>query len=325
MIISKFNAKFLGSVSIVILLLSIVSMAQDKPNSRVIFNKQNKPMNVAERNNVYCAGYIQTSPINTNFKVVGADDEADQFIYAQGDYLYVNQGAANGAKVGDVFSVVRPRGQVKSKLSKKGKLGFYVQEVGAVEIVRVREKVSLAKVKTSCDNFLLGDLLQPMETRVAPMYSDRPALDMFAEANGKTVGKIVMARDSRESLSREQIVYIDLGAEDSVRVGDYLTVFRPLGKKISGAPQDETMKTKDYEYGSEAFQGGPFSNSAPRKEGGTAEGNTVTTSKAKASRPAGLRKVVGEMVILSVKERTATAMITRNKQEIHTGDWVEVQ
>jgi hypothetical protein len=31
------------------------------------------------------------------------------------------------------------------------------------------------------------------------------------------------------------------------------------------------------------------------------------------------------MVILNVKERTATALITRNAQEIHTGDWVEVQ
>ena len=51
----------------------------------------------------------------------------------------------------------------------------------------------------------------------------------------------------------------------------------------------------------------------------------VTTEKAKEDRPANLRKVVGEMVILNVKEKTATAVITRTAQEIHTGDWVEVQ
>ena len=34
---------------------------------------------------------------------------------------------------------------------------------------------------------------------------------------------------------------------------------------------------------------------------------------------------VGEIVILNVKEKTATAVITRTAQEIHTGDWVEVQ
>ena len=38
-----------------------------------------------------------------------------------------------------------------------------------------------------------------------------------------------------------------------------------------------------------------------------------------------IRKVVGELMIINVKERTATAVITRTAQEIHTGDWVEVQ
>jgi len=35
--------------------------------------------------------------------------------------------------------------------------------------------------------------------------------------------------------------------------------------------------------------------------------------------------VVGELVILNVKERTATAVVVRTGQEIHTGDWVQVQ
>jgi hypothetical protein len=51
----------------------------------------------------------------------------------------------------------------------------------------------------------------------------------------------------------------------------------------------------------------------------------VTIDRAKEGRPDNLRKVVGEMVILNVKERTATAVITRNAQEILPGDWVEVQ
>ena len=45
---------------------------------------------------------------------------------------------------------------------------------------------------------------------------------------------------------------------------------------------------------------------------------------AKAGRP-DLRKVVGEAVVLSVKEKTATIVITRTGQEIHPGDWVEIQ
>jgi hypothetical protein len=37
------------------------------------------------------------------------------------------------------------------------------------------------------------------------------------------------------------------------------------------------------------------------------------------------RKVVGEMVVIDVQARTATAIITRVALEAHTGDWVEIQ
>ena len=37
------------------------------------------------------------------------------------------------------------------------------------------------------------------------------------------------------------------------------------------------------------------------------------------------RKIVGEMVVIDVQARTATAIITRVVAEAHTGDWVEIQ
>jgi hypothetical protein len=37
------------------------------------------------------------------------------------------------------------------------------------------------------------------------------------------------------------------------------------------------------------------------------------------------RKIVGEMVVIDVQRRTATAIITRVVSEVHTGDWVEIQ
>lgn len=283
-----------------------------------------RPMAVAERNNVYCAGYVQSSPISTENRVVGANDEADQFLYGEWDYIYINAGANKGVQVGDVMSVVRPRGQVKTKWTRKGRLGFYVQEVGTIEIVRVKNQVSVGKVKMSCDNFLLGDLVQPFQQRTAPMFTQRPALDLFADPSGKATGRIFMARDMHEMLGREQIVYIDLGAEDNVRAGDYLTVYRPLGKGNLLLGPNESVSARDYDYQSNVYRGGKFSNQSARKSGNEARGRVVTTRRAKDGRP-DLRKVVGELVILNVKERTATAMVVRTAQEIHTGDWVEVQ
>lgn len=283
-------------------------------------------MRVAERNNLYCAGYVQHSPIDTTRKIVGAVEEQEQFLYAQNNFVYINAGANKGVNVGDVLQVVRPRGQVNTRWTRKGDLGFYVQEVGTLEVIRVKGEVSVARVKTSCDNLLLGDLVRPFEVRVAPVYSQRPAMDLFSDPSGKAVGRLFMARDMTEVITRDFIVYIDLGAEDNVKVGDYLTIFRPLGE---GNPYfgdwGESASARDSGFQSFEYRGGKFSNQAARKKGDNARGRVVTTENAKEDRPSGLRKVVGEMVILNVKERTATAVITRTAQEIHTGDWVELQ
>lgn len=319
------------SLSIAFCGLAAISFASASFAQRVqptpvkVITGADKPMTVAGRNNLYCAGYVQSSPINTENRIVGGSEEQERFNYAQNDVVYVNMGSNRGVNVGDVLSVVRPRGKVETRWTNKEDLGFLVQEVGALEIIRVKGDVSVAKIRTSCDSFLLGDLVQPMPQRTSPMFENRGPLDLYAGPSGKATGRLFLARDGQETLTRDQVVYIDLGAEDNVQVGDRLTVFRPLGKGgVSDRDLDESASARDEGFQSRAFRGGKFSNQTARKSGDRARGRVVTTGKAKDDRPA-IRKIVGEMVILNVKEKTATAVITRTAQEIHTGDWVELQ
>jgi len=323
----KFQQFFKKSVGILLLaLLAFTAFAAAQNAKMMTEKKSQKNTPVAGMNNLYCAGYVQSAKVDTSRKIVGAENEQEQNIYAQGDNVYINVGANSGVQVGDTFAVIRPRGQVKTRWTNKTGLGFYVQEVGALEVVKVKSQVAVARVKNSCDNLLLGDLLQPIPSRTSPLYMPRPTLDVFADPSGKAKGRIFMGRDMQELLGREQIVYIDLGAEDGVQVGDYLTVYRPLGKgNLFINDEDESTEARISDYGSSEYRGGKFSNQAPRKKKGDATGTIETTESAKEDRPKDLRKVVGELIILNVKEKTATAMIVRNVQEIHTGDWVELQ
>lgn len=281
---------------------------------------------VARGNNLYCAGFIQTAKFDTSLEIVGGDEESETRLYEQGDYVYISGGSGKGVEVGDEFSIFRPRGKMHSPFSRKGNLGVYATEIGLVEIIDVRSDVSVAKITMACDNVLLGDLLQVREDHVVPNQRPYEPIDRFAEPNGKSVGRIVMARDGQEAVSKDQIVYIDLGAEDNVKTGDYFTIYRPLGKKeIFPFTNNETANSKDLGYESFHYRGGKFSNETPRKGGSSGTGDVVTNDKAKEGRPKNLRKVVGEVVILSVKERTATAVVTRVIQEIHPGDFVELQ
>jgi hypothetical protein len=318
-------------------LLVVVAVAAQAQNTLLVVKDQGpRKFDIAVGNNLYCAGYVTNAPLNTApreetpraNKIVGAYNEQDGWLYAQNQYLFINGGANKGVQVGDMFSVIRPRGQVETRWTHKdhGRLGVYVQELGAVEVVRVKAEVSVVRVKTSCDNILLGDLIVPFQPRMSAPYVSRPQLDRFADPTGKATGRIFMARDGAEAPTRDQIIYVDLGADDSVVQGDYLTIFRPLGKgNLFINDEDESVSARDEGFQSDKFRGGKFSNQAARKYGSRANRAVVTTEMAKEYRPKGLRKVVGEGVVLNVREKTATVVITRTAQEIHTGDWVEVQ
>lgn len=323
----RFYKTSLGAAFSALTILSATAMAQNpRPSSQMIIPRDERQMPVAGSNNLYCAGYVETADVNTANEIVGAVEEQEQSIYSQGDYVYISMGANRNVKEGDRFSVIRPRGRVETRWTKKNNLGFYVQEVGAVEVVKVNSESSVAKVFSSCDTLQLGDLLQPTPVRSSPLIEKRPMLDIFADSTGKTSGRIFMARDGRELLGREQIVYVDLGSEDNVKIGDYMTIYRTLGRgNLFENDEDDTAPAREESFQSNEYRGGKFSNQAARKSGSRATGRVVTSEKAKEGRQKNLRKIVGELVILNVKEKTATAIITRTAQEIHTGDRVELK
>lgn len=281
-----------------------------------------------------CAGYIEYAPAPNRRQIIGGEQEQEQRVYSLGDVVFINVGSQNGIiSVGTEYSVVRPRGQFRSPFTRKrGFLGVFTQELGRLRVTQVRDEISVAVVTAACDTLLLGDLLRADPQRVAPTRRDEEGnLDRFAAPSGEQNGRIVLAQDGREAVSRDQIVYIDLGREDNVNPGDYLTIFRPVGTgnivRARGSDREVVLPASSG-FESEVRRGGRFSNQAPRvrrpNETGV-YGPTVTTPDIRRNRPALPRKIVGEMIILSVQQRTAAAIITRVAEEVHTGDYVEVQ
>jgi hypothetical protein len=296
--------------------------------STVIFPEARQPAPAARPSESACGGFIEQSQQQSAGQIVGAEQEAERRAFGEGDLVFVDMGTQGGASVGQEFSVVRPRGRFRSEFSRKsGPLGVYTQEVGRLRVVRVRDRVSVALVTVACGDMLLGDLLRPALSREVPRSRSDVSLDRFAEPSGRQTGRIVLARDGREMVSRDDVVFIDLGSEDGVKAGDYLTVFRPEKHGRLVEYNEEIAANARRGFESEEFRGGGHSNQAQRvKEvDGSMYGPTVKTPEIKRWRPAVPRKVVGEIVVLRVEGRTATAVVTRVAQEIHTGDAVEVQ
>jgi hypothetical protein len=181
---------------------------------------------------------------------------------------------------------------------------------------------------------VLGDLLAPLPDRESPLQRAEGDLDRFAEPSGKQTGRLRMARENREMPTQNDIVFIDLGSEDQIKAGDYLTIYRPLGTgNITRVDNEELARNRATGFQSDRFRGGGFSNQASRAKDSTAFVNAegryrhrpITSKEVKKDRPPMPRKIVGEMVVINVQTRTATAIITRVITEVHTGDRVEVQ
>lgn len=301
------------------------------PAPQVIVPTTHHEQRVADRTKLYCAGYIRYQTLPKMPEIVGALEEHEQRRYSDGEVVYINAGSAQGIQEGQTFQIIRPRGDVKGvHREKHGFLGTYIQEIGQLRVFKVRENTSAAQINFTCDEALLGDLIAPVPDRVSPLERPAGTIDLFADPTGKKTGRLMMAKDNREMVTRNEIVYIDLGSEDQVKPGDYLTIYRPLGSgNINRRDGDEMGPNSNTGFQSKSYRGGGIGSMANRAKDNNGDGRysdkPITSREVKQRRPLMPRKIVGEMVILDVQTRTATAIITRVAGEVHTGDWVEIQ
>lgn len=303
---------------------------QKPPKPTVIMPDESGPALAAGSTELYCAGFIQYAPAPNDLQIVGGEQEQEQRTFGEGDIVYINAGSQEGVRVDQEFSVIRPRGQFKSKLSKKkGWLGVYTQELGRLRVINVKDRVSVAVVTNSCELMLLGDLLRAAPQRVSPTERLEVGLDRFTDPSGKQRGRIVLARDGLEMLTQRQVVFIDLGTEDSIKPGDFFTIYRPVGRgNLTRFRDEEITPAASGGFESDRYKGGKFSIKAQRVKkpnNNGVYGPIISSIDVMNDRPRLPRKVVGELVVLSVQRRTATAVITRVAQEVHTGDDVELQ
>ena len=319
-----------------LLALAFTANAQSPaPTPQVLMPGSGQPLRVAGKSSLYCAGYIRYQRLSRMPEIVGAEEEQEQRTYADGDIVYLNAGSQQGIKEGQNFQIIRPRGDVKGvHKQKRGFLGTYIQEIGQLQVFKVRENTSAAQITFTCDAALLGDLLAPVPDRESPLQRAEENLDRFADPTGKQNGILMMAKDNREMVTRNDVVYIDLGSEDQIKPGDYLTIYRPLGTgNITRVDNEESARNRATGFQSDRYRGGGFSSQGTRAKDSTAFRDTpgryryrpITSREVKRHRPLMPRKIVGEMVIIDVQTRTATAIITRAASEVHTGDWVEIQ
>jgi hypothetical protein len=274
---------------------------------------------IVHRKDILCAGFISKRKLATSFKIIGGEREDEQNWYTTTNIVYLNYGAKDGASAGESLYVIRPHGKMENPFTGKD-LGYYHEEVGVIRIISVQRRVSTAEVTMSCDGMLIGDIVRPFDQYVAPEPRAYEPLNRYELPGGQLSGQIVMARDYRSYLTQRDIAFIDIGADQGVKIGQYYTVYRKTGMDegpVGGENvfnNDDPIRKRDSGFSDKRYHAGEFSIIAPY------EYDSHVIDKRK-----GLpRKVLGELCVIRVEGHTATAVVTRNAYEINLGDYVEL-
>ena len=185
------------------------------------------------------------------------------------------------------------------------------EEVGRVRIIDTRSKAAIAHIEYACDPINPGDTAIPFAEKTMVAFHPPLRFDRFLPTGSKVSGRIVMGRDFDSELGTGQKVYMNLGANQGVKVGDYFRAVRSYEADLKDPVDSLSFKaaiSEDTQMKQPSFDPQMFTKS---------NGPVIHVRDLP-------RRAVGEIVVIGTTPTTATGMIVFAMEDVHAGDGVEL-
>jgi hypothetical protein len=190
------------------------------------------PLPIGVEADVYCSGYLGSHDETFAGRIVNAEKERNQSMFMAGDVMYLDIGAESGVQAGMEFTIVRPSRLVDRWDSVRESVGRIYMTPGRVRVLCAQEKSSIAEIVYSCNEVEVGDYVAPFEPIPVPLVRRTRPEGICDTPNGKPVGHLVETRDAVTPVGTGTVVFLDLGEQDGLNPGDFLTVFRPSTRAV---------------------------------------------------------------------------------------------
>jgi hypothetical protein len=226
--------------------------------------------------------------------------------------VYLSQGSEDGIKVGTMYSVIRPTRKMSNPYGRakaERDLGMHYLDVAQLRVVMTQSDFSLARVVRTCaDAVDPGDFLTPFQTISVPEPPRPRPFSPLMTTDGKLSGVIVSSKDVLLNFGSSfrasgQIPGVHggrLGPVEHGISGEGSIVYIDLGLNKDIKPGDVFIVYRNIDVDETVY-------SLPR------EIDRLRTARA----------AIGELVIVKVGERAATAVVTYATDALSLGDVVE--
>lgn len=260
--------------------------------------------NTPTPNDMYCSGFITTEKVPDKIFVAAGHNTPDQSRYAgKSDIIFLH---GPGLKEGERYQIIRHvkdtnhyeiySGQ-KSAVRDHGEPYF---EMAIVQVNEVQKDTGIATFELSCADVMPGDIAVPLVEREAPPFR-KVTLERYAPPSGKPQGRILMAKEFDSFLGSKYKAYLSIGADKGLKPGDYLRATRTYSYTYHDPEAGLSRKASEY------------------------EDTQVHPQKLPVGDLSSLpRRTLGDMIVLQVHAKSATAMVLTALEDIHVGDGVEV-
>jgi hypothetical protein len=193
------------------------------------------PVALGNENDIYCYGYIG-DPNEPMPNRVMAFEDYEVFYEAGavrpemggsiGDLVFIEGGTATGLAAGETYMVIDAKEIVKNPID-KAVVGRAYEFLGQIRILCAEERRSRGMITSSCMDIRVGARLKPLPQLPIPL-AKIPNMPAFCDpSGGKRAGAIVHAQGGWAlALGEGILVQINLGRDDAIQPGDFLTVYR---------------------------------------------------------------------------------------------------
>jgi hypothetical protein len=259
---------------------------------------------------IYCSGVVTSEAVPKDTFIITGEDSDQRITFELGAYVYINKGAAQGVKVGDEFSVIRrvvdltDEDWTKWQTSILHRIGNVWEDEGRLRVTVTEQNTSIAQISHSCGYMQRGDIVLPFTERPFPPRKSGDNFDRFAPPSGKAVAMLITGRDFQVQYGVNDVVYVNLGSSQGVRVGDYLRIFR-----YNGTEHETAYQTGRFAFDSDGYLGVFGFGSVPARYNW---GNVP-------------RQVIGEGLVVRTGPNSSTVLITFSLSEMFAGDYVEIE
>ena len=135
-----------------------------------------------------------------------------------GDTVFVRVPAETSVAVGDLRHIIKAQAEIIHPVSKK-RLGFQVDQVGTLEITMLGQDLQTAIIRKSFREVERGAWLAPRRAVREQIALRRATQEMS--------GMIIHTASHRELLGPNEVLFVDLGESNGLKVGNLLTMTRP--------------------------------------------------------------------------------------------------